>query len=118
MSKRRKGKHKTEGRGAKQGSSPQLSGIALLICETPKAVLDLHGLTGKESEVRVRDFFRTHAQISRGRVVHIITGKGTGSDGPAVLPKVVNQMLAGELDEYVAERAGLFGGGGIAVRLC
>ena len=52
-----------------------------------------------------------------GRVVHIITGKGTRSEGAPVLPRLVREMLDGELRDSVEESAGLPGGGGLAVRI-
>jgi DNA-nicking Smr family endonuclease len=60
------------------------------------ATLDLHGDTATEAERRVRDFLLTHARISRGEVVHVITGRGRGSGGRPVLPGVVRRVLASE----------------------
>ena len=97
--------------------APRLSGTARLLSEIPTDRLDLHGLSAREAEVRVRHFLERHVRSSRGRVVHIITGKGTHSDGPAVLPGLVNGLLCGEFGQNVAEYAGLVGGGAIAVRI-
>ncbi|MEE2897451.1 MAG: Smr/MutS family protein [Gemmatimonadota bacterium] len=96
---------------------PALTGIALLLSEYPVAKLDLHGMTGAQAEQRVKMFFATQVRISRGKVVHIITGKGTRSAGQPVLPGVVRRLLDDELVHSVAEVAGLPGGGGMAVRL-
>jgi DNA-nicking Smr family endonuclease len=60
------------------------------------ATLDLHGDIAAEAERRVRDFLLTHARISRGEVVHVITGKGRGSRGSPVLPGVVRRVLASD----------------------
>ena len=88
-----------------------------MLSEIPVATLDLHGLTGDQAEDRVRDFLMSHRQVSRGMVLHIITGKGTHSDGPAVLPGVVNRLLREDLSDDLDEMAGLVGGGGIALRV-
>lgn len=96
---------------------PALTGIALLLVESPVEKLDLHGMTAREAETRVRLFFQRHATTSRGLVVHVITGKGTRSQGAAVLPGLVREMLQDDLSRVVAEWAGLHGGGGFAVRV-
>ena len=96
---------------------PKLSGAALLISEIPEAKLDLHGLSAREAEVQVCNFLERHARTSRGKVVHIITGKGTHSDGPPVLPGLVEKLLREEFSHDVVEHAGLVGGGAIALRL-
>ena len=112
MSKRRKKISEVDLRTA-----PKMSGSELLISEIPVGQIDLHGLSAMEAELRVRNFLRRHVRTSQGRVVHIITGKGTHSDGPAVLPGLVNGLLCGEFRQNVAEYAGLVGGGAIAVRI-
>lgn len=112
MSKRRK---KTEHTASE--IPLKLSGTALLISEIPEARLDLHGLGAREAEVRVCNFLERHARTSGGKVVHIITGKGTHSDGPPVLPGLVEKLLREEFPEDVSEHAGLVGGGAIAVRM-
>ena len=94
-----------------------LGGIALLISELPVDTLDLHGLTADQARARLDGFVRTRAVASSGRVVHVVTGRGNRSEGLPVLPGVVREALAGPLAPYVAEQAGLPGGGGIAVRL-
>jgi DNA-nicking Smr family endonuclease len=96
---------------------PEVAGVARLLSETPVAVLDLHGYTSEQARLRVRDFLTTHSRVSRGGVVHIVTGKGTGSEGTAVLRELVRKLLEGELSGLVAESAGLPGGGGWVVRL-
>jgi len=101
----------------REGTTPKLSGTALLISEIPEDELDLHGLSAREAEVRVCQFLERHVRISRGRVVHIITGKGTHSDGPPVLPGLVDRLVREEFSHDVVEHAGLVGGGAIALRL-
>jgi hypothetical protein len=113
MSKRRK-------RLAQSGQPPtgaELSGLALLLSEMPVETLDLHGLTADEAETRVVFFVERHRTTSPGRVVHVITGKGTGSAGEAVLPGLVREILMYDLAKLVAEFGGLPGGGGYAVRV-
>ena len=91
---------KKRGRG---GGAPSFGGHDPLLDATPAATLDLHGDTALEAERRVRDFIRTHQRISRGRVLHVITGKGRGSTGRPVLPGVVRRVLSGDVAQYVAD---------------
>lgn len=59
----------------------------------PELELDLHGFTGPEAELRTASFIAGARQ--RGLLtVRIITGKGLHSQGPAVLPDVVEQLLS------------------------
>ena len=97
--------------------APELTGTLRLLSEIRTDKLDLHKLTASEAEVSVRNFLQRHVRSSRGKVVHIITGKGLHSDGPAVLPGVVSKLLREEFKRDVAECAGLVEGGGIAVRI-
>ena len=108
-------KRKKTGKGL--ASPPELRGIALLLVESPAEKLDLHGMNARQAETRVRFFLQRHAVTSPGRVVHIITGKGTRSEGAPVLPGLVREMLEDDLSRVVAEWAGLHGGGGFAVRI-
>jgi len=98
-------------------SPPELTGIARLLVESPVETLDLHGMSADQAETRVQFFFQRHATASPGRVVHVITGKGTRSVGAAVLPGLVREMLEDDLSRVVEEWAGLHGGGGFAVRI-
>lgn len=110
-------KKKRKKRAEAPTSQPELTGIALLLVESPVEKLDLHGMTSRQAETRVRFFFQRHAAASRGRVVHVITGKGTRSQGAAVLPDLVREMLQDDLSDVVSEWAGLHGGGGFAARV-
>ena len=66
----------------------------------PRAELDLHGLTGPQAEARTENFIASVRQ--RGlSLVRIITGRGLHSDGPPVLPGVVEEKMA------VLKQAGL-----------
>lgn len=114
---RKKKRKKKESTGKQPESAHELSGIALLLVESPVETLDLHGMTARQAETRLRFFFQRHASTSSGRVVHVITGKGTRSEGAPVLPGLVRDMLEGELSDVVSEWAGLHGGGGFAVRV-
>jgi DNA-nicking Smr family endonuclease len=58
----------------------------------PQDTLDLHGLTGPEAAKKTVDFLRT-ANTLKLRTFRIITGKGLHSEGPAVLPDVVEEKL-------------------------
>lgn len=101
----------------RDAAAPELTGVARLLSETPVATLDVHGYTSEQSRQRVRDFLTTHARVARGGVVHIITGKGTGSGTEPVLLGLVRTLLDGELAHLVRESAGALGGGGWVVRL-
>ncbi len=96
---------------------PALTGIAQLLSEMQVATLDLHGSTADQARLRVRDFLTTHSRISAEAVVHIITGKGTGSAGGGVLREVVRDILDDEAADQVDEYAGMLGGGGWVVRV-
>ena len=59
----------------------------------PQAELDLHGLTGPQAEARTENFIASVKQ--RGlSVARIITGRGLHSDGPPVLPGVIEGKMA------------------------
>ena len=79
--------------------------------------LDLHGMNARQAETRVRFFFERHATTSPGRVVHVVTGKGTRSEAAPVLPDLVREMLQYDLSRIVSEWAALHGGGGFAARI-
>lgn len=98
-------------------SPPELTGIARLYVESPVETLDLHGMSASQAVTRVQFFLQRHAMTSPGRVVHVITGKGTRSEGAPVLPKLVREMLQDDPSGMVSEWAGLHGGGGFAARL-
>ncbi len=112
MSRRRK-------RRAKEAATrpPEVTGIARLLSESSVATLDLHGYTGAQARPRVRDFLTSHSRISAGSVVHVITGKGIGSEVEAVLPGLVRDMLEDDAADQVDEYAGMVGGGGWVVRV-
>ena len=96
---------------------PSLTGIARLLSEMAVAKLDLHGFATVQAQLRLRDFIITHSYVSAGSVVHVITGKGTGSEGPAVLLELVRDMLDDEVADQIDEYAGMLGGGGWVIRV-
>jgi DNA-nicking Smr family endonuclease len=110
-------RRKRKARRTRPSPEPALTGIAALLSETPAAVLDLHGYGAAQAEARLADFLRTHATLSPGRVVHVVTGRGNRSEATPVLPGLVRRRLDDELAPWVGESAGLPGGGGVAVRL-
>jgi DNA-nicking Smr family endonuclease len=114
MARRRKTKRRL---ATPSGDQPKLTGVALLLSETPADTLDLHGYSSAQAELRFHDFLRTRSVDSGGRVLHVITGRGLGSEGAPVLPPLVRELIAHDYAEYVAESAGLPGGGGVAIRL-
>lgn len=110
-------KKKGKSRSSTVETAPDIPRLVQLVIEAPVAKLDLHGLTGDQAEQRLRNFMHTQAQLFPGKVVHIVTGRGTRSQGVAVLPGVTRRLLHGELEDHVGEIAGLPGGGALAVRL-
>ena len=93
---------------------PELTGIAQLLSEMPEATLDLHGYTGPQARLRARDFLTTHSRFSAGSVVHVITGKGSGSKGKGVLLELTRDLLEGEAANHVDEYAGMGGSGEVS----
>jgi DNA-nicking Smr family endonuclease len=92
------------GRKKRRASKPpELGFFGDLLDAAPVATLDLHGDTALEAERRVKDFVATHARISRGKVVHIITGRGGRSGRKPVLPGAVRKALESEIRQFVEE---------------
>jgi DNA-nicking Smr family endonuclease len=85
--------------------------------DTPRAKLDLHGRTAEEAERQVRDFILTCSRSDSGRVVRIVTGKGTGSTGKPVLLPLVRQWLESDLERYIAAVTVDVDGGSYLVRM-
>ncbi|MBN2426725.1 MAG: Smr/MutS family protein [Deltaproteobacteria bacterium] len=80
----------------------------------PDRQIDLHGLTRKEALLKVH-FFLQNCAYAGLKTVLIITGRGHGSDGEAVLRQAVEEFLAEEGQPWVSswERAPRkFGGEG------
>lgn len=87
----------------KGGGPPAFGFSGDLLDATPVATLDLHGDTALEAKRRVRDFVATHARISKGKVIHIITGRGGGSGRPPVLSGAVRRALTSETSRFIDE---------------
>ena len=77
---------------AASSRKPQTKQNKLKSYPPPQEELDLHRLTGPEAERKTVDFLKT-ANTFKLRTVRIITGKGLHSEGPAVLPDVVETKL-------------------------
>lgn len=105
-------------RNRNPGGVPSFGGFDSLLDATPVATLDLHGDLAHEAERRVRDFIRTQARISGGKVIHVITGRGRGSRGRPVLPGVVRRVLEEpQVAGLVAEHDRDLDDGGMLIRL-
>jgi len=85
--------------------------------ETPAATLDLHGLNAATAERRVDTFLEASGRAHRGRVVKIVTGKGTRSGGPEVMRELVLEALTDHLAHLVDDWGVETGGGGYLVRM-
>jgi DNA-nicking Smr family endonuclease len=79
--------------------------------------LDLHGRTAPEAERLVRDFILTTSRGASGRVVRIITGKGTNSARQAVLRPLVRHWLETDLARFLEAMSSDSDGGSYLVRL-
>jgi DNA-nicking Smr family endonuclease len=90
---------------------PHFSSHDPLLDARPAATLDLHGHT----RAAIEQFMRAPARS--GKVIHIITGKGKGSAGGAVLRSMVRGMLKGALAVQVSDWALDAGEGGYRVLL-
>jgi DNA-nicking Smr family endonuclease len=77
----------------KKGRKPPTLLEKLRIYPPPQEELDLHGTTGTKAETRVTGFLNAAAALHI-RTVRIITGKGLHTEGPAVLPPIVEATLA------------------------
>lgn len=94
------------------GQRPRTLHVEIVVEE-----LDLHGFTAEAAERRLESFLDTQAVRSPGRVVRVITGRGTRSAGAPVLPDTVREALTGWLAHRVDEWAVDVGGGAYLVRM-
>lgn len=69
------------------------------------ASIDLHGDSAVEAGARVREFLSMASRLHRGKVVRIITGRGRGSIGRAVLLPTVARLLKGPLRAFVEDHS-------------
>lgn len=83
-----------------------------LLHALPDARLDLHGRTVAEAEMATRNFLLTQSRLGAGRIVHVVTGKGTGR-----LHDVVGRLLRGDLERWVEDAAPDLQGAGYRVRV-
>lgn len=67
------------------------------------ATLDLHGSTVADATLQLRNFLTTQSRMRPGKVVRVITGRGRGSAGKAVLLPAVGRLLKGPLGVFVAD---------------
>ena len=65
----------------------------------------------------LEDFLATWQRKASGEVVHVITGRGVGSDGTPVLKGLVDELLRNRLAVYVSESGPDLDGGGYLIRL-
>ncbi len=81
------------------------------------AEVDLHGLDQERAEDRVESFLRIWSVREPGGVVRIITGRGAGSHGPAVLRDAIRAALSGWAGDWVVAWSVEQGGGAYLARL-
>jgi DNA-nicking Smr family endonuclease len=94
--------------------APSLNSDPLLDAEAV-ATLDLHGFSQVQARAEVRNFLASASRHHRGRVVHIITGRGKRSANGSVLHPLVARMLKSELRIYVADHTADLSEGGFLV---
>lgn len=81
------------------------------------AELDLHGFTVEGASRRLESFLETQAVRAPGKVVRVITGRGTGSSGAPVVQQRVRELITGDLAHRVADWAVDVGGGAYLLRI-
>jgi DNA-nicking Smr family endonuclease len=95
-------------------AEPRYSSRDPLLDTRPAATLDLHGFSAAEARSAVSALVRRQRG---GAVLHVITGKGRGSSGGAVLRPLVSGLLKGELRPLVADWSLDDSDGGFRVRV-
>jgi len=98
-------------------NGPPRRGTEPLLDARPAATLDLHGFRATEIEDAIRNFLATWQRRAPGRVVHIVTGKGRGSDRGPVLRPAVRRLLELEGTTLASEWSPDLDGGGYLIRL-
>ena len=93
---------------------PRYNSHDALLDTRPAATLDLHGFSAAEARSAVSALVRRQRG---GAVIHVITGKGRGSSGGAVLRPLVSGLLKGELRHLVADWSLDDSDGGFRVRV-
>lgn len=110
-SEKKRGKKKRGMREDESEAPPAPVGDPLLHA-WPDARLDLHGRTVAEAETAARNFLLTQSRLGRGRLVHVITGKGSGT-----LFEGLGRLLRSDLAAWVAESAPDLQGAGYRIRV-
>ncbi len=100
----------------KRATNPRWDHHDPLLDARPAASLDLHGLTRSQAEAALRSWLAASARRHTGKVVHVVTGKGKGSAGAAVLKPAARAVIKGA-GAIVADWDKDVDGGGFLVRL-
>ena len=100
-----------------KSSHPTFDSRDPLLDARADAELDLHGFGAMEARSAVRAFLESWRRRKAGAVVHIITGRGKGSPGAAVLRGLVKTLLQSELRALVSEWGLDDGEGGYRVKV-
>ena len=87
---------------ARHPRHPQFDSSDDLLDGRVEDALDLHGYAAIETPSAVRSFIDRWRRRKPGAIVHIITGKGKGSQSGPVLRGLVKSLLQGELRSMVA----------------
>lgn len=103
--------------GKRRPARPSNSAPRTLHGAVVVAEVDLHGLDVERAEDRVESFLRTWSVREPGGVVRIITGRGAGSHGPAVLREAIRVALSGWAGDWVVAWSVEQGGGAYLARL-
>ena len=98
-----------------RGRHPVFDSSDALLDAPADAELDLHGFVAAEVPSAVRAFLQSWQRRKPGAVVHIITGRGKGSESGPVLRGLVKSLLQQELRSMVDKWALDDGEGGYRV---
>ena len=87
----------------------------------PQDEIDLHGLNGDEAELKT-DFFIRDSKAKGLVTIRIIVGKGTHSEGRAVLPdivegKIIDLKREGQIDTFKWEKGRKLKSGAVIIYL-
>ena len=94
-------------------TKPPFTSPFSLLDREPEASLDLHGSLASQVAQQVESFLKRQRS---GTIVHVITGRGKGSAGKAVLRPRVQALLGGQLKPLVADFVKDLDEGGFIVR--
>jgi DNA-nicking Smr family endonuclease len=90
--------------------------IDSLLVKAVEDETDLHGLDTHGAEIRLEGFLLRWA-VKPGAVIRVITGRGNRSEDGAVLKPLVDRLLRGRFERYVAQHSLEPGGGAYLVRI-